>query len=606
MALDVSADNLYREIDAAIAHRKAVTDQSKERRRRTLGPDYRSDMGPIADEHENHGIEFCENFIPDLAFYDPQFEVSSDLLDPNDPQLQAMHQAMNCWSMKTRLGSTLQLLAWDVCHDFGVSIVTLETVPGYGDDPDADTVPLYPVCKRISPTRFFADSQADEFGVCRLLGHFWIRDKATLLDAKGPDGQPLFDPEVIRNAGEDGLDTLRKEQNEYQTQKYHADRKQVVGYEVYVPEKGLIYTLCKCPTPSTTGTGAAFAREPRPYIGPRKGPYTIWGVSPVTEQLYPLAPLASTEGLQREINAHAGQASDDAGAAKRILVTGRKDLVEGVKSYNNGTILQLPGFNKDDFVVVETGGAQPANIDHLDRLRERLDRRSGLSQNQRGNITGATATEVNQTQASSDKRTRLAQKNFQGKVVEMCLIAAQQMHDNDQVRFPITVKDPITGQKMPKVFIGGPQPGMPYTPFEALNIKIKPYSDSFVDEAVLQKRAQEATTVVLEMAPALVANPQIKGRPLLDDLFATINIEGGGERYIDFGILAQMQGMAAQAAMAQAMPGAAPGGGGPGGPPAAGGDAGTAADPSQQDQTGMGAGADVHEQAAMLAEAATA
>lgn len=603
-------DYARQEIEGAIRFRQLWTDNSADLIRRVAGHDFRTDWQDGEDMHENFHHEYIVNFVPNMVDTNPGVEVQSAMLPEDDAGVIAMQQGLQGWVHRRDLASVLVEIANDCCYDFGVGMVMLEDVPGYEDDADDDSDrwdaqvtmnqgrPMWPALKRISPRRFFKDPLSLD---SRFMGHTWLRDKEDLLTAKNPDGSPKFDKDAINALTVDaGVDELIKAtQGDFGNANFPPSRKQVVGYEWYCPETGLLYTMGY--TPTSNGDGRhAFLRKPRPFVGIRRGPYVTFGINIIPDQMYPLSPLAVTASLVREMEAHSGQASDDAGTAKRLVLidSNSKDLQNQITTSANGSVVAVPGFN-GTFAQAEFGGAQPANLEHIQNLKERWERMTGINDTIRGNITGATATETNLAQQSSDVRTRFARRMFQACVVKVLENAAYLMHESNSVRFFVKVVDPVSGMTVPKLFVGGPQPGMEFMRFDDLMFKIQPYSMEYVDESVKQRRMQMAGELVLNTLPAALQFPFFKVKEYLDDAFNALNIPDAGRRYIDYQLLDQMRGMAMANQQAQTLADTS------GAMAQANGADGSGTTPSPDAQGAGADGGDPHaEYASMLAEAA--
>mgnify|MGYP000913249793 CR=1 FL=1 len=592
MALDVSPQNLWDESESAIRHREAHTNLSASLIKAMAGPRYREDWTPDTEQHENHAFEWVTNMVPNLVYSNPAVDLKSDEAPPDHPAVEATRTGLNTWIQAVNYAEVLIEIAVDLQFDFGVMLTTLDQVPSpdgsayqFADTPAA-TMPqppaLRPMAYRLSPRRFFMDPQATSRRHPRYLGHDSIEDKSNLLDAKKLDGSPKYDARAIESlAADDGVDdAIRKAGGTVRNDR--VTRNQLVVREIYVPETGMIYTLAATgPTGGGDGPTAKFIREPRPYVGPRTGPYTLFGIHLVPDQLYPLSPLAVSHDLVEEINAHAGQASDDAGAAKKLIVVdGDPKSVKELITANNGTVLAIKGFT-GSLAQVDIGGPQKTNIDYIQFLRERLDRITGITDAVQGNITGATAEEIHTAQANRNVRIRHAQSRFRASVVEALRIVLFHLWHNPLVRFPVSVTDPDTGEVQIGEFQGGPGPdGDPLT-YEALHVEIEPYTLEAVDQATLQMRMEKAVMSVAGSAQNMVMQPWVKWKALVDDQFETMNIKGGGSRYIDWNMLSMAQQMANPMlfGIVPPMPGAMPGGGAPPGPPGGGGGGGGPMEP---------------------------
>lgn len=572
--LDCTPSNLRYEIEDAIRLRRAHTDLSNDLIRRFPGSYYRSDWKQEQElSHENHGFEWVSNVVPNLVFTNPKILVKHAAATDDDPQISAMRDGMNAWVDAINIVAPLEEIATDMQFDFGVGLVTVEQMP------DAEPGKMFPSdilavvgtplpsvrpnVIRISPRRFFMDAQATSPKNARFMGHIWIEDMQDLLDAKDANGKPKYNAEAVKACGFDTeLDELFREQNRALHDR--RTRQQVVGYEVYVPEKGEIYTMGIY----ASGTGkddvhGAFLRPPRKYVGPATGPYVLFGVYIVPDQLYPLPPLAVSAMLEDEINAHSAQASEDAAVAKQLIVTDGADVTKAITTAENGSVITVPNFT-GRHALVRIGGANPENLAYIQTLRARLDRRSGITDAVAGNVTGATAEEVHTAQANRNVRIKFLQKKFREGVIALLRIAASQFWHNPAVRFPVKVTDPQTGQQSVGEFVGG-QTDENGLVFNGLQIDIEPYSMEYVDEVTVQRNMMQFGALVANSLPVFLQNPWFKAREWLNDQGEPMNIRGGGDRYIDWDMLKQAQMMMNPMLFGIAPPGQEPGV--PGAPP---------------------------------------
>jgi hypothetical protein len=586
MALDVSAQNLWDESESAITFREKHTDLSESMIKAFAGPRFRTDWTPDSEQHENHAFEWVTNMVPNLVFTNPQVEIKSDELEPEHPVLKATEAGLNAWIRAVNLADVLDEVAVDLQFDFGVLLITLESVPSpdgsayqFSDMPSA-LMPqppyLRPRCYRLSPRRFFMDPQATSRRHPRYMGHDSIEDKQALIDAKKLDGEARYDEAAIKSLAADDMvdDALNKLGQHPGT--HRVTRNQIVVREIYVPETGMIYTLAASgPTAgSDTKPEAKFIRKPRPYVGPVTGPYVLFGLHIIPDQLYPLPPLAPVNDLMEEINAHSGQASEDAGAAKKLIVTdGDPKLTKAITSEASGTVVSIPQFS-GRAQAVEIGGVSQGTMDYIQFLRDRLDRISGITDAVSGNITGATAEEIHTAQANRNVRIRKAQSRFRSCVVDALRVVLFHLWHNPRVVFPVQITDEKTGQAFVGEFRGGPGPDGDPLSYEALRVEIEPYSMEAVDQAVLQMRMEKAVVQVMGSAQNMVMQPWIRWRQLVDDQFEVLNIKGGGGRYINWDMLTMAQQMSNPMLFGLVPPMlGAPvgGGGGMGGPPGGGG-----------------------------------
>lgn len=558
--LNTSPENLRVEITAAIKLRRRHTNLSRQLIERYAGSAYRDDWEPETPSHENHEFEFVVNTIPALIANDPRVSIKSKRPRVQRELADAMQHGMNRWIRDVRFADLVEFPVYDAMFDFGVVTITLEPLPGYDDQDDP---PLRPIIRRISPRRYFKDPQGGPMGG-RYAGHLLIRDRDDMLAAKNPDGSPRYDREAVEALGSPESSDLVDDEL-FRDTELRVERNQVVFAEVYIRETGMIHTVGFSTVKDENSLRARQLRKPRPFVGHPTGPYHELGIYLVPDQVYPLSPLAATQDLVAEINAHAEQVSRDSDTARSIVLFDSTNaaLGDAIQHFENGAVAGVPGFNRNDFAEVRMGGANPVQLDYIARLRERIDRRSGLTDIQRGNITGdGTATEAQLAAASASARVKFMQRRVQRWVKSILNGVGWLMYHSDSIVFPIPIEEAeslvfngfqaaVAGQPMfsgreknvqEAVFYGGVQPGQEDWSYFDLELEIEPYSMEQVNEAVLQKRMETAMAVITNVAQAITAMPWVNWPDLLDDYFNTLNIPDG-RKYINFEVLAEFMQM---------------------------------------------------------------
>ena len=296
-------------------------------------------------------------------------------------------------------------IAVDMCFNFGVALVTEEKNKTLRPNPGLQktATPMWPVCTRIPQHRFFVDPVADTLEEARFIGHKWVRDKEDLLKMAEENEKEGWDAEAIEK-----MSVTSDNQELGRDEKDLPDREEVVCYEIYVPEitledslgekhgfNGTIYTLAVAV--DDEDEKAAFIRKPRPYYGPRWGPYVLFGIYKVPNAIYPLSPLVAIEGQVEELNRHAESASQSAEQYKKLILVDNTDpkFSQRVKDSQDNYVIPVSGLEKARVVQAEIGGMTQQQLTYLQVARDRLDRNSGITDAQRGNIEGrGTATEV--------------------------------------------------------------------------------------------------------------------------------------------------------------------------------------------------------------------
>jgi hypothetical protein len=142
----------------------------------------------------------------------------------------------------------------------------------------------------------------------------------------------------------------------------------------------------------------------------------------------------------------------------------------------------------------------------------------------------------------SDIRTRGMTTKFRMFAIDVLERMAELMHDSPHVCFPV-ITDDEQGNKVGRLFIGGPLPGEDET--VRPKVTIEPYSMEFVQEGLMQKRMQDVFAMILNTAPMVPQMPFVKWRNLFDDAFRASNIPNGSSRYFDFEMLQNAIGPAA-------------------------------------------------------------
>src|SRR6185369_11737524 len=119
-----------------------------------------------------------------------------------------------------------------------------------------------------------------------------------------------------------------------------------------------------------------------------------------------------------------------------------------------GSIISAPGFN-GQHAIVDMGGPNPATYDHIAFLEAKLDRTSGLSEMQRGNLTGVTAQEAAQAAGFVDVRIKYIQNKF-FQATQDVLGKMADLMDRTEVEFPISIRDPVSGDMVDATYHGEP------------------------------------------------------------------------------------------------------------------------------------------------------
>lgn len=547
------------EVKSAIRLRRMHTNKSKEMIEIYAGSHYREGWECRAGDM-NHPYELITNQLPSLAYNNPSVRVKSRRPRVQRELAKSMQHGLNRVIADINLVASLQRVALDSFFDWGVLLTTLEPLPGYEGKRQP---PMRPGVKRISPRWYFEDPLGGINGP-RFAGHVIIRDKDDLKRARGVDGKPLYDPRLVEELATDAMDPSGDPQDSTLRHELGINRHQVMLYEVWVPERGMIYTITEQGLKSTGGK-PAFLREPRKAFCPPWGPYTKFGMMDVPDELYPLSPLVATAAQVNELNDHRAQLRRQADLAKKLIFVDGKNqtLVNSIVTYADGSIVSMNNFDPNAFAEVELTGPSPHMTAYVEQMKGELDQTSGLTQSRRGQVTGATATEIAEASQGQDARLRFMQQRFRRSVIQVLKSIAWFMYHAESVVFPVPRQraDEMLGQfqqeeenEQDGLFLGGVQAGQEDFSFDDLELEIEPYSMEIVDQATLQRRMQEVFQVLTAALPLMLQFPFANWPQILDDYFESVNIPDG-RKYIDWPKLEEMIQAQFQAGPVQQIPG---------------------------------------------------
>ena len=483
------------------------------------------------DAYENHPFELVVNLLPVLCYKNPSVVVKPRTVFGSPEDSVVLQGVMKQWVSDIEFARVVREALYEFCFCFGVIGIGLETIPGHEEEVPA---PMRPIIRQIPAGRFFADSEAIGFSSAAFMGHVWVKEIEEIKGAMDANGRPLFDAAAVAEvAGDEGMqadaqDTLRADI----FSDIEVRKGQMVGYEVWCRSNNMIYTLAF----KRNGRDGRFIREPREWVGSRtQGPYHMLGAYTVPNQLYPLSPLQVTADSVDEINAHAAMLKRQAGTAKRLIVVDATTTADKITTTPDGSVIVVPGFQKSDKLEFE--GPNPANVEYLQFLRERLDRLSGISDMVRGNATGdPTATEAQLASQYHNGRVRFLQSIVQEACCALLANVAAVMYNSDEVAIPVS-QGPVQG-----VFGGG---AGPMGKREHLSVTIEPFSMEYVNEGLRQRQTMDTMRMVYELAPIMPTTPWVKHQAPWNDLLEAINVPEGFNRYFDGATLAMGMQMSA-------------------------------------------------------------
>tara|TARA_R110002020_G_scaffold86977_1_gene214655 strand:- start:219 stop:2021 length:1803 start_codon:yes stop_codon:yes gene_type:complete len=560
--LDLSPGNLYNEITSAEAMRDEYISSMDDLVEQFVGPAYSSKIDDQNYLPENHVYEYLSLTVPRLIYDNPRVHVKTRRPVSQGDASRAIEHGVNRWIRDTNCRHTLQRIAYDMLLGYGVCMTIEEPMQGYGIIDHGG--PHWPVIHRLSPSRWFMDSQAMDISEARFCGHRWIRDKEDLLNEASVD--PSWNKKVIEALSTDAsVDETRNADS-----KSPPPRNEVVCYEIWVPEKivdgspgpelgfnGSIYTMAVSnPGDDSNKKSADFIRKPRPYYGPATGPYTLFGAYTVPDKPYPLSPIMANQPQCMELNEHVRSATRSAAQYKKLVFVDarNKKLVQDIKNQPDNFVVPVDGLSPDSVVPAEFGGITNQQLTYMQVCRDRLDRNSGIQDAQRGVVTGdATATEVQVAEAAGSLRFSFVHKQYQDCVQQVMKKVAWYLYHDERVSFPLGEKAAEEMGIPEPIFVGGLQREVTGATYADLELEIDTFSMQKSNEPLLQRRAMDSMNLIIQSAQIMADTPFIDWDTLLKKLGDAMNVPELGE-LIDREMLMQMvqQQQEQEEAMAQA------------------------------------------------------
>lgn len=430
MGLDLSAQGLFQEIRKAQEHRNRYLGQAyQDSIIRYAGPGYRSSYEADVD-FDNHPYKWLSLFLPILASGNPRIRTKTPRQGSAAALCKAVEFGVNRNFELTNAKRTIEELATDWAFKYCVSLTTPRPALGLLEREDP---PYRPVTKRLSLMDYLWDPVAIHHAECRFQAHRIIRDREGMLIEAGEFPERGWDKQAIMSAR---MEPDRDKRGEQLRDTF--DRDELEFYEIWVPEAeldsakdergrkfvpeaaqgfhGTIYTVSR--------DMQIFLRDPRPYWGPRDGPYTFSGYLYVPDRAVGLSPIAANSAQQEIHNAVWSSAVEAIKRYKKgvaISSSASADMAEKIAEFEDNGVFELESLEDIDKVVrdIEKGGLTPQHLNMLQLLRLNLEQSSGLTEAAQGQATGAgTATEASIAQMSSNKRMGYMAEKFISSVVK--------------------------------------------------------------------------------------------------------------------------------------------------------------------------------------------
>lgn len=497
---------------------------------------------------ENTYYEYATAMLPRLVFHNPRVRATSRRSGPQADVALAMRHGLNRLVRDARLNWTLRDVVLDMLFAFGVILVKETERDGLAlaqGDPIEPAKPTWPMAQRVPPTKFFMDPIAYDWGSTRYRGHEWRMDKEDLLKLAKDHPEQGWRTKAIKDLPISSPDEDR-DMIPVDRPAAHQSREEVVAHDIWFPEIeldespgpeegffGTVFTLAEMQ--SGNDDGAQFIRDPRPFYGPRTGPYTLFGVYKVPDSPFPLAPLAAVEAQIRELNVHARVNSENQRKYKRMVGVKDRSTAEKIKNQPHDHVVAMGADDlRQSIGQFELAGLSEQAVVYEERMKERTNRMIGMDETMRGTSEpGATATATTLASESAVARISEIKAAVINATEDVLYSLGHYLYYSDTSVFPVSdIVFQEVGVKIPEYpglevvpwYRGGdPDRKKGYT-FDDLELDIEPYSMERTSEGLQMQRMMQAHELLMGMLPAMERFPDFPWPEWLKKLGDAMNL----------------------------------------------------------------------------------
>ena len=374
-------------------------------------------LGGERGRPDNFALEFMSNIMPDIAFSLPRVHVTTAKEGLAYYGAKSLNHGMNRILHESNYTRLARRSGADYC--VGYSVLWRGLGPKPGLSPDDDPID-WPFCDRLNPNLFGFDSSADTWEEREYAWHDTIEYKDDLLKMarEGPSSWHL---DVIEDAPSGVGEDLKRKGSRYTDMKgkliYRTLHLPKVDARPLVPKgedatqyHGVLLTFI---VESTDGRGMKPVRPPRAYRGCTEGPYELIGMNYIPDEALETTVLALVQEQQKEYADLVAANNQSARDYKKVMVAANKKLARIIEKAGHHKIFYLAGLQKDEIQTHEYGGVGPGQDYVEQRARDHRDRNVGMTDTERGALTGAaTATENALANAAVTKRRGLQIATF--------------------------------------------------------------------------------------------------------------------------------------------------------------------------------------------------
>lgn len=549
MPFNPTTEDLWLEIKAAMDETDQHVEHSAAIVRNLTGRWYRQDSAGDTEQPENFGFSFMSNMLPTLGVNNPKVKVNAARVVGHQIIAQAMTDGLNAWVKDIGFLERIEPVLVDFMVSRGVLLHRLD------EDSRFSRGSVTPSAKRISPRRFFQDSQADTADEDEFRGHWsmidvedLLADEQVLPDVKEKLVAQSEDPQEV--GGQDGAPFDKASAS-------GLGRKRVKLYSVWLRELNQIRVLCEL-------SETMEVYPARPYYGPPTGPYELFDAYPVPDQPWPLSPLVAVQDQALDLNIHA-RSMGRAAARRRtigLVEAANPDMLDTLTNAEDGAIVPVKGIT-GNHVVIEIGGVTQEQYAYVEVARERLDRISGLTATVQGAVGAAdTATEAKIANDALSGRVGYLKKRVTRACNGSLMKAGWYLFHTEGIVIPVNRRDMYTGEQIEGLFFGGPLPSDMGATWDDFDLEIE--FNTLQKEATARDDMLAFYSIFQGVAQAAPMMPWVRWMNVLRDIEAVFNLVGKSDEWMIpelFGAFSMPEQFPPSAVMGQ--PGTPPRGGAP-------------------------------------------
>lgn len=551
---DPEPNALYEDLEAAVTWIESHLQSRAQLVSRFCGPYYRGGISTMHAEVENHEFAYAALMVPRLGLDNPHCSITTGLGGSQRDVATALHAGINRWIVETQVRDPYTHVAFDMLLNWGVLLTTLERVDergmveGVGGDRKFG-IPWRPRVAHLPPDRCAWDPNCTALPYRRWTAYKWVRDRGALLAEAKRNPRSGWDTTALEMLHpNEAVDDLNRDPLTCESQFYE----DIVGWDIHVRDytlpdsdpawqgmsedqkaahNGTLFTLVmphmqRLPT---NGKRAKWVRRPRPFFGDYDGPIDVIGAYPVQGDSVPLSPNVASKAQVDELNLHARAAGNSARKFQRLVLVNETDtdLIEKLRANGDASILPVRGLQQGMVHEVTMGGLDPGQVAYIEMLLARMDRNTGMSETDRGNVDpNSTATAESLAASSAADRVSYLRGRYVDGITANLRKVARYMYTCNRIVFPLptsaaealgmrprTVMGPggqmITIPPEPWFYGGRATMGRGYT-FNDLELVVAAESLRRSSEA---RRAQQ---LVDGLAALFQIAPQMPGMPWID------------------------------------------------------------------------------------------